>query len=207
MNVNVMFSVWLTKYCAMPTPVGWLEVYLHAFLSSALNGGGWSASRPGSEYIFPIVRKMFLLWLAQHPLKFKGRFDIYHYLLPWRIVRLQELIVAQLGKNITAVYGAHNLMIVFTKSHYWTLSRTSGNHFTSSHPTRPILILSFFLSLCSPGDLTTYESCLCRSAHFPWTSSLITLLIILKSVSISIYIFTVPTKLRSVKHFQCRKPR
>jgi hypothetical protein len=39
-------SLYLTKHHAMKTYWG-VEVYLHAFLTSALDGGEWSASRPG----------------------------------------------------------------------------------------------------------------------------------------------------------------
>jgi hypothetical protein len=31
-------------------PIGWVEVYLNSFLTSALKGGVWSASRPGRLY-------------------------------------------------------------------------------------------------------------------------------------------------------------
>ena len=31
-------------------PIGWVEVYLNSFLTSALEGGVWSASRPGRLY-------------------------------------------------------------------------------------------------------------------------------------------------------------
>jgi hypothetical protein len=39
-------SLCLTKYHAMKT-IGGVEVQLHAFLTSALDGGEWSASHPG----------------------------------------------------------------------------------------------------------------------------------------------------------------
>jgi hypothetical protein len=43
---KVKLSLSLTKYHAMNTYWG-VEVYLRAFLTSALDGGEWSASRPG----------------------------------------------------------------------------------------------------------------------------------------------------------------
>jgi hypothetical protein len=43
---NVKLSLYLTKYHAMKT-YGRVEVKLHAFLTSAPDGGEWSASRPG----------------------------------------------------------------------------------------------------------------------------------------------------------------
>jgi hypothetical protein len=39
-------SLCLTKYRAMKT-YGGVEVWLRVFLASALDGGGWSSSRPG----------------------------------------------------------------------------------------------------------------------------------------------------------------
>jgi hypothetical protein len=42
---KVKLSLCLTKHHAMKTYWG-MEVYLHAFLTSALDGGEWSASRP-----------------------------------------------------------------------------------------------------------------------------------------------------------------
>jgi hypothetical protein len=33
---------------------GGLDVYIHIFLTSALAGGEWSASRPGKEPLVPI---------------------------------------------------------------------------------------------------------------------------------------------------------
>jgi hypothetical protein len=43
---KVKLSLCLTKHHAMKTHWG-VEVQLHAFLTSALDGGEWSASRPG----------------------------------------------------------------------------------------------------------------------------------------------------------------
>jgi hypothetical protein len=45
-KVMVKFSLCLTKNQAMKR-IGGVEVYLHTFLTSALDGGEWSASRPG----------------------------------------------------------------------------------------------------------------------------------------------------------------
>jgi len=45
-TVKVMLSLCLTKHHAMKMQWG-VEVQLHAFLSSAIDGGEWSASRPG----------------------------------------------------------------------------------------------------------------------------------------------------------------
>jgi hypothetical protein len=44
-EVNVKFSLYLTKYHSMNTRWG-LEVWLHAFLTSTLYRGEWSASSP-----------------------------------------------------------------------------------------------------------------------------------------------------------------
>jgi hypothetical protein len=38
------------------------EVYLHAFLTSALGGGEWSASRPG--HFIPVKRAPDTLWMG-----------------------------------------------------------------------------------------------------------------------------------------------
>jgi hypothetical protein len=45
-KVKVKLSLCLTKHHVMKTYWG-VEVYLHAFLISALDGGEWSTSRPG----------------------------------------------------------------------------------------------------------------------------------------------------------------
>jgi hypothetical protein len=45
-KVKVKLSLCLTMHHEMKTYWG-VEVYLHAFLTSALDGGEWSASRPG----------------------------------------------------------------------------------------------------------------------------------------------------------------
>jgi hypothetical protein len=45
-KVKAKMSLCLTKHHAMKTHWG-VEVYLHAFLTSALHGGEWSASRAG----------------------------------------------------------------------------------------------------------------------------------------------------------------
>jgi hypothetical protein len=52
-NVKVKLSPCLAKYHAMKTYWG-MEVYLHAFLTSALDGGEWSASPPGKEPLLHI---------------------------------------------------------------------------------------------------------------------------------------------------------
>jgi hypothetical protein len=46
MGLKVKFYLCLTKSHAMKTYWG-VEVYFQAFLTSALDGGEWSASRPG----------------------------------------------------------------------------------------------------------------------------------------------------------------
>jgi hypothetical protein len=46
MKVKVKLFLCLTKHHAMGTIVA-VGLYLHAFLTSALGGGEWSASRPG----------------------------------------------------------------------------------------------------------------------------------------------------------------
>jgi len=43
---KVNFLLYLTKYHAMKT-YGEVEMQFHAFLTSELDGGEWSASRPG----------------------------------------------------------------------------------------------------------------------------------------------------------------
>jgi len=48
MMVKVKLSQCLTKHDAMKTYYWGIGVELHAFLTSALDGSEWSASRPGS---------------------------------------------------------------------------------------------------------------------------------------------------------------
>jgi hypothetical protein len=45
-KVKVKLSLYLIKHHAMKTYWG-VEVYLHVFSTSALDGGEWSASHPG----------------------------------------------------------------------------------------------------------------------------------------------------------------
>jgi hypothetical protein len=49
----------------------WVEVQLHAFLTTARDGGEWSASRPE---LFTAVEKAPILWLGG-PLSRSGRAD------------------------------------------------------------------------------------------------------------------------------------
>jgi hypothetical protein len=58
---KVKLSLCLTKHHAMKTYWG-VEVQLHAFLTSALDGGEWSASRPGR--FTPREKAPFTHWIG-----------------------------------------------------------------------------------------------------------------------------------------------
>jgi hypothetical protein len=60
-RVNVNSSPCLTEHHTMKA-YGGMEVYLHAFLTSALDGGEWSASRPGR--FIPKVRTPGTSWVG-----------------------------------------------------------------------------------------------------------------------------------------------
>jgi hypothetical protein len=46
LRIKVKLSLWLTKYHAMKT-YGGMEIQMHVFLTSTLDGGEWLDSRPG----------------------------------------------------------------------------------------------------------------------------------------------------------------
>jgi hypothetical protein len=53
--IKVRLSLYFTLSTTPLRRIGGVEVYLHAFLTLAIDGGEWSASPPGKEPLVPIA--------------------------------------------------------------------------------------------------------------------------------------------------------
>jgi hypothetical protein len=74
----------------------------------------------------------------------KVPFTLRYRLTPYRTVLFQKLKSSQVVKNWPAFYGAQTFIIVFTRAHHLSISRTRSIHSMPSHPNRCRFILKLY---------------------------------------------------------------